>query len=238
MAVTYSGGHQGLLNHLEVGQHYLDALATLGGKLTFVMDNFKVANSKSGVTGKMSHSAANLCKLPQGGNTVKQAKLQIEAAICKFASNVDPLGLKVKVKPMLGPVPDFVAKPSPAPAPVAPAGWPEKLSDAGKMYQPVKGTSQGSVYSTVALSETMKVAVRVGADKLSVRVEGSCVSNPTMIKKMAELGLTESKGSHYSMHMSCGNVPVERVIGAILAGLGVEFATPVPQLSRVKETCK
>jgi hypothetical protein len=120
----------------------------------------------------------------------------------------------------------------------SPGYVPEKLAEAAKLYQPVKGTSPGSVYSTVALSETMKVAVRAGADKLSIRVEGPCVSDPTIVKKLIEIGFTENKGSHFSMHLSCGNVPVERVIGAILGSFGMEFKTPVPQLAKVKETCK
>jgi len=119
-----------------------------------------------------------------------------------------------------------------------PGELPSKLAEAGKLYQPVKGTSAGSVYATVALSETMKVAARVGSDKLSIRVEGLCITDPKVVKKLIEIGFTESKGTHFSMHLSCGNVPVERVIGAILGSLGREFKTPIPVLDRVKEISK
>ena len=115
---------------------------------------------------------------------------------------------------------------------------PEKLADAVQMYQPVRGTSTGSVYAVVALSDSMKVAARVTDAKLSMRIEGTCLESPKLVAKMEEMGFTPTKGSHYSMHMACGEVPADRVIGAILGGLGVEFQTPLPMLTKVKEYCK
>ena len=115
---------------------------------------------------------------------------------------------------------------------------PEKLADASQMYQPVRGTSTGSVYSVVALSDLIKVAARVTGQKLSMRVEGKGIESQKIADKLTEMGFAPTAGSHYSMHMACGEVPADRVIGAILAGLGVEFQTPLPVLVKVKENSK
>ena len=264
MAVTFTGGHQDFLTHIGVKSEFLLALKTLGGKLTLVSNTFKLTSSKYGLIGVLPHSTSSLLKMDKAGPSVEEARLLIENAIYKFVQSVDPHGVKVvlplpkaaksvladvtvkpsapkvqsvaaqaAVKPPLGPAPAFTQKPVPLPM-----GGIEKLADAGKMYQPVRGTSSGSVYSVVALSDSMKVAVRVGAEKVSIRVEGPCTTQPSAVKKLVEMGFAESKGTHFSMHLSCGNVPVERVIGAVLAGIGAEFVTPVPTLAKVKESCK
>jgi hypothetical protein len=244
MSVTFSkSGNKNLLHHVGVSPIKAAALDVAGGKLALSGVTFKVIGGGFKVKGILPFSMGELMKMGKDSVPVKAAGNSLESAIAKFLSMVDPAGKLVGLDPVvqaskpLNPSAAFAELAKKAVV-VSDAGMPDKLAAAGKMYQPVRGTSAGSVYAVVAMSESMKVAVRVGPEKLSVRVEGSCVGLPATSKKLVEMGFQQSKGSHYSMHMNCGNVPIERVIGAVLAGLGMEFTTPVPVLDRVKESCK
>jgi hypothetical protein len=99
-----------------------------------------------------------------------------------------------------------------------------KLADATAIGQRVRGTSPDSVYIVTAVSPTVRLAMRTKNGQLSVRAEGTPTNGE--ITSMKKFGLTEgssSEGSYWSMHMSLGGVPVARVIGAVLMGLGIDF---------------
>lgn len=243
MTVTYTDEHQGFLGHAQVNPDFLVGLKQCGGKLTLIKNSFKVLGSKYALSGSLPASMASMMHMSPTHSMVLESRSVLEVAIHKFTKQVDPHGLKVNLPAPYGSVAAsavaLAAKSAPKVAPPASSlVMPEKLANAGKLYQPVHGTSSGSVYSVVALSNSMKVAVRVGSEKVSVRVEGACVTDPAVAKKLVELGFADNKGSHFSMHLSCGDVPIDRVIGAVLASLGGEFVTPMPIFNKVKEQCK
>lgn len=111
------------------------------------------------------------------------------------------------------------------------------LRDATKMYQRVNGSSGGSVYVAVALNKQIKVAARIHGAVLDVRVEGSI--SPQIKNKLAAQGLSakgdEGEIKYMSAHFNCGKVLPERVMGALLVGIGIQFETPLPDMTMVKK---
>lgn len=100
---------------------------------------------------------------------------------------------------------------------------PIKLATASKLLQPVKGTSLGVVYYTIALSDNLRLAVRKissPANRVSFRVEGT--ATPAEKVKLQEAGMIQSTG-YWSMHLECEDVSMARVVGAFLMGLGINF---------------
>lgn len=110
------------------------------------------------------------------------------------------------------------------------------LRDATKLYQPVFATTPTSRYFVVAGSPGLKVAACYKTGKsLSVRVEGDDL--PQHIATLTAVGFAtpsmSAKGIPYtSMHLSLeGQHPsmVSKTIGSIIAAIGAEWQTPVPQ---------
>ena len=128
---------------------------------------------------------------------------------------------------------------------VVPNKWPEKpskevilLKDAGVIYQRVKGTSQESVYVLVAITadNSTKVAARIKGTNLSVRIEGDF--NNKVRDAFINQGLDFKKG-YMSGHFTCNpKVSADRVVGAILMGSGLEYATPLPSMEKVRALCE
>ena len=112
-----------------------------------------------------------------------------------------------------------------------------RLRDATAMYQAVRGTDAHSVYYVVALSQTAKVAIKMNVGShYSIRVEGANISNQSKLA-MQELGIT-LKGDYLSGHFhNPDHVPVQRSIGAILASLGIDFDTKIPNMAHVMSLC-
>lgn len=106
------------------------------------------------------------------------------------------------------------------------------LKDAEMMYQPVRGTDPSSRYFVIAMNERVKVAARVANGKVSVRVEGALTAEE--LNGLLGSGLTNHEGKYLSAHFTYGNVNPNRVIGAVLLGCGVDFTTPLPDLSLIK----
>jgi hypothetical protein len=96
------------------------------------------------------------------------------------------------------------------------------LKAAKALGQKVHGTSTGSVYHTIAISEHVKVAARLyTTGSISIRAEWT--DNPTGdLKLLAEAGL-QMKPSYGSIHFDAQDVPLQRVIGAFLLGTGIEW---------------
>jgi hypothetical protein len=95
---------------------------------------------------------------------------------------------------------------------------PVHLANADHCYQPVHGTSKGSVYYVGAMFIGMKMAVRIQSNSFSVRVEGDCIKN--FNEGLLELGLTDH-GTYYSAHYNISKLDlVCKTYGAILASLG------------------
>jgi ribosomal protein L7/L12 len=102
------------------------------------------------------------------------------------------------------------------------------LKDAKALGQKVHGTSSGSVYYCVALTEHVKVAARLyETGGISIRAEWT--DNPTAeLKKLEESGVQMKPSHKYgSYHFDAGDVPLPRVIGAFLMGTGIAWKAVV-----------
>jgi hypothetical protein len=112
------------------------------------------------------------------------------------------------------------------------------LSAAKALYQRVLGTSPGSIYVVVGITDDamVKVAARITNDNLSVRVEGSLSDKAR--ERFLSQGL-DYKKDYMSGHFQCNpKVNADRVIGAILMGTGLEFSTPLPSMEKVRKLCQ
>ena len=109
-----------------------------------------------------------------------------------------------------------------------------QLRDANMMYQPVKGTSQGTRYFMVGASTGLRIAARYKGASLSVRIEG-----PNFVQhkqQMLACGFTGLNADYASMHLSVVDpVIAAKALGAILLGLGVPMITPMPNLQLIKD---
>jgi hypothetical protein len=111
---------------------------------------------------------------------------------------------------------------------------PIKLRDATKLYQPTQGTSGGSRYYVVAVSDDLRMSARYNGASLSIRVEGPKFMEH--IKNLAALGL-EPKGSkgYASVHVQAPTIDVARkIVGAMIMGLGIEITSGLPDLQKIK----
>lgn len=109
---------------------------------------------------------------------------------------------------------------------------PVKLSDAEFLYQKVKGTSSGSIYRVIALSDSLRIAARVHESVVSIRVEGvnGNISSEDS-KALGKVGLLGKGVDYMSGHFTCLKCPPKRLIGAVLLDSGIKFLTPIPQIS-------
>jgi len=100
------------------------------------------------------------------------------------------------------------------------------LKSAKALGQKVHGTSQGSVYYCIAVAEHVKVAARIAkGGGISIRAEWT--DTPTADLKKLEESNMQLKGNYGSMHFDAGEVPLPRVIGALLVGTGIKWQAAV-----------
>jgi hypothetical protein len=97
-----------------------------------------------------------------------------------------------------------------------------KLSEAEVIGQAVNGTSPGSIYYLVAANDRVKVAARSHGNELSLRCEVKPLANATELKAFKASGIAWN-GNYGSMHLDTSGVPVHRVLGAFIYGLGLPF---------------
>jgi hypothetical protein len=102
-----------------------------------------------------------------------------------------------------------------------------KLSEATKLYQPVRGTDADSIYHAVAIGEKLNVAARIKKDHaVTIRVEGAALQDDSMVKlkyNLVNAGLT-SKDTHCSIHLSTASDDLTRKsIGAMIFAIGYPF---------------
>lgn len=103
------------------------------------------------------------------------------------------------------------------------------LKAAQALGQKVHGTSSGSVYHTIAISEHVKVAARIyKSGSISIRAEwdGQPDAVKAELKKLEESGL-QMKAGYGSIHFDAQEVPLQRVIGAFLVGTGIQWKAAV-----------
>lgn len=96
------------------------------------------------------------------------------------------------------------------------------LLNAKSPYQPVVGTTKGSVYRTFAVSTGLKIAARFKGSTLSMRAEGSDLPSA-----MGTLGGFKFKqnGPYASVHFEIGNDSAlgAKTLGALLSLFGLKY---------------
>lgn len=115
-----------------------------------------------------------------------------------------------------------------APVAAKPVATVIKLKDALALGQQVHGTSTGSVYYCVALTDHVKVAARLfKSGSISIRAEWT--DNPSNdLQKLEAAGLVLKPAQGYgSIHFDAGEVPMQRVVGAFLVGTGINWKSAV-----------
>ena len=130
--------------------------------------------------------------------------------------------------------------PEPKAAPSTPAGeepkptsTPIRLREAEAIGQPVRGSSGGSIYYTVAISPRVKLAARViGHGKVSIRAEG--LPSDYEVQRLEACGMSKAGAEHWSIHFDQSNVPVSRILGAFVMGLEIDFQRQVTSANQIK----
>lgn len=105
---------------------------------------------------------------------------------------------------------------------------PIPLASAQAIYQPVRGTSEKSIYWTVGIGPRIKMAIRHKPNTLSVRVEGSI--NDTERQALVDLGFGDN-GTYLSCHFNLGAVPVERILGVLFFHPQLAINSKIPSLA-------
>ncbi len=109
------------------------------------------------------------------------------------------------------------------------------LIKADMLYQPVKSTSAGSRYYVVGLSDTIKVAARLKANTLSIRIEGKAFSALAPVLSASGFFGATFGGSftddYASMHVEIANAfDAQKVVGSVLGILYEHIKHGVPSL--------
>ena len=179
-------------------------------------------------TGQGLLNAKTLVEQAEKGTEVVVGSFPSTQAAFKVGQAIKDAGGKVELQPAGKP---FFTPVKPVTGgltipPSKPVAEVIKLKDAQALGQKVHGTSSGSVYHTIALSEHVKVAARLSAGG-SVSIRAEWTDNPTAeLKKLEEAGV-HMKSGYGSIHFDAANVPVQRVIGAFLVGTGISWKAAV-----------
>jgi len=183
-----------------------------------VLPLIKVVNEAMGTTGTLKDAKA----------AVDKAKDGIASVIGSF-SPADAATLAAALQAKGGQVTVGGVAPKPVFAPQQPVAYNAAKVDAvidlkaaAALGQKVHGTSTGSVYYCIAMTEHVKVAARLTAGgSVSIRVEWT--DNPKDdLKKLTEAGVIMKQG-YGSIHFDAENVPMPRVVGAFLLGTGINW---------------
>lgn len=111
-----------------------------------------------------------------------------------------------------------------------------KLAEVTNICQPVRGSSEGSVYYSIAISPEVKIAARIKSDgNISLRAEpANSEFDPNVATKLKTIGMKPSGNGYMSVHFDSMGVPPARIIGAFLLGLDIEFTEQVTNLNQLK----
>ncbi|MCK5640963.1 MAG: hypothetical protein KAJ19_09210 [Gammaproteobacteria bacterium] len=102
-------------------------------------------------------------------------------------------------------------------------GKPVSLRHATEVLQPIKGSSEKSVYYAIAIGGPVNVGCRIREDGYtSIRVEGLELASVT--DKLALAGLTSAGDLHWSMHLNIEEkLMIRKAVGAILYAMALPF---------------
>lgn len=108
------------------------------------------------------------------------------------------------------------------------------LVKSSKLYQPVYGTSSGSVYITVALFQGLQLAGRMNGSKLSLRAEGAELKQYQT--SLADLGFGyKDKDGYASVHYEVGDQTLMlKTFGAVLGRLGIPRLKEAADVTLIK----
>lgn len=104
-----------------------------------------------------------------------------------------------------------------------------RLEEATELYQPVFGTDPNSKYFVVGIADGLKIAARISSDNVSIKVVGPRIAE--VKDRLIALGFSGKEHGHWSVHITCSHTTPNKLIGAILMGLGVDFETGIPNVS-------
>jgi len=106
------------------------------------------------------------------------------------------------------------------------------LGEATMLYQPVKATSEDSVYHVVGLYQGLNLAARIQkSGGISIRAEGS---NLKGAKSALEAVGMSVKSKYASMHLHTGDSVLQcKTLGAILLGLDMPMLAPPAVVSKI-----
>lgn len=210
----------------------------LGVEIQHSSGTFKIVKGDTVYgTVTLKGSSITLAKDGNLGPASKQAiKFNFESALSKALKSIagtsapvnkeaEPINLsgsgKLKVAPL---------KSSPVPLSTSPC----HLAEAGAIYQPVFGTSNGSVYYVVARFNGLNIAARIKPSTLSLRAEG-----PDLGSYKAELTSVgfSVKDDYASVHFdinAADKALMRKTFGAVVGVLGVADLIEAAEILKVK----
>ena len=105
-----------------------------------------------------------------------------------------------------------------------------------RLLQPVQATSEGSRYFLVGVSEGVAMAMRWRQGKLSVRVEGKRLKDPTFAANLKAVGFTHVGKNYASVHLDLpqdSGVLARKTCGAFLASVCSTWHTRQPDIQLI-----
>lgn len=91
------------------------------------------------------------------------------------------------------------------------------------LFYPVRGTSEDSVYWSVAKSPQVSVAVRRTATGFAMRLEGEGLKTTALVSRLNEAGtFKKAEQGHYSCHLSVTGVKAEMAYVGLLAAAAIQ----------------
>lgn len=236
------------LSKLQVDQLHVTVKAKLAGMVTEALKDLQVQLGeapKQKVVGTldklMAASNKKAATTPTGlgfqpviENLYAATKSDIEELAKKAQETGEPQVSATQAKTKEIAVPESKTWPN-YPADKMKSGPLVPLALADRMYQPTKGTSAGSRYYAVALSDALNVSARYNGGKLSVRVEPVGEGSLIPWKDALELVGFNVDTKYASVHMACTNdVIARKALGAAIMGIGFPFSSPMPLIDVLK----
>ena len=126
----------------------------------------------------------------------------------------------------------FLAVPPVKPVAAQAVGVKQALKDATVLYQPVRGSDTHSTYFAVALTDDLKIAVRIKSHaSISIRAEGNLNKYLT---RLVGAGFSKTQDTHCSVHLAAESDDLaRRTIGAVVMGTGIQFAQLATDLTPI-----
>jgi hypothetical protein len=174
------------------------------------------------VTGEALKEAKDRAEAVLAGSDVIVATFPTLGSASEAGKLLTAVGVDVKLLPgAVGP-----KSVNPPVVTLKPVNQVIKLKDAKALGQKVHGTSTGSVYHTIALTDQVKVAARIySTGSISIRTEWEGEPKADLAK-LADAGV-QMKADYGSIHFDAQQVPLAKVIGAFLMDTKIAWKAAV-----------